>query len=526
MDLIKRQKKNGLMLRFIQGVEKAGNKLPHPMYIFIWLLLGCMVISAVCAALGVEVTYLSAASDGTVSEVTVAVRNLLGRSELQNFFSNVVTAYKNMGVMIPMLIVSFCISIADEVGFFEVALRRILRGAPQKVIVFALCLACICANIAGDAGVVLAISFGSILFKAMGRNPWIGVTLAYGSLQAGYCVNLLPTTNDITYAGITDGIVKPLGYTVHAMSNYIFMFIVAWLLALAFTFVCEKFLVPLFGDSTWSKAQTNPDSPQNVFELSAEESRGLKFAGIGAGIYLLILVLWLLPIQGMPVLGFLRSPENKLFPTSPLLNSMIPLIGLLFLVTSIPFGIGAGKIKSKADIPPMMQKGAVKVAGFVFVLFWCSLFIYQFNYSNLATVLSKLGEQFLTSIHLTGLPLLIVYILIVAVINIFMYSSSAKWMILAPVFLPMFINLGIDPVMTQLATRIADACTNGLTPLNAGLVLVLATMRQDYDPKFHSETPGLGSVISAQLPISVASFLVQTVLFIVFYLFKIPFGIG
>ena len=100
--MIKRQKKNGLMLRFIQGVEKAGNKLPHPMYIFIWLLLGCMVISAVCAALGVEVTYLSAASDGTVSEVTVAVRNLLGRSELQNFFSNVVTAYKNMGVMIPM----------------------------------------------------------------------------------------------------------------------------------------------------------------------------------------------------------------------------------------------------------------------------------------------------------------------------------------------------------------------------------------------------------------------------------------
>lgn len=523
-----KQKVNGKrqtrMMHMIQAVERIGNRMPHPMYIFLYLTIGIMVISAICAAFGVEVTYMKVAEDGTLAETTLKVVNLLSRAELQNFLSNIVTAFRANSLLIPMLIMSFCISIADETGLFTVALRRALRGAPQKVATFMLCLICVCANIAGDAGVILAITFGAILFKAMGRNPWIGITLGYGAIQAGWSANLLPSTGDVVYAGVTGPLAEPYGYTVHAMSNYIFMAVTSVFLALAFTFVAERVLVKLMGDTN-EKMRLNREELGSNFEISEADKRGLKFASIGLAAYLIFLVLGVLPFQSF-LTGYLCNEQGSVFPKSPFLSGLIPLIGALFLFTAIPFGYGSGKIKSKADIPLLMQKGAVKMASLLFILFPCSLFIYQFNISNLSTLVSILGERFLTSIHLTGLPLLLVFIIVIGLVNVVMYSSTAKWMIMGPIFVPMFINLGIDPAWTQLASRIGDSFTNGLSPLNAGLVAVLALMMQYEDKKFHSSKPGIGTIISSQIPLSIASFAVMAMLFVVFYLFGFPIGIG
>ncbi|MEG2177138.1 MAG: AbgT family transporter, partial [Oscillibacter sp.] len=391
------------------------------------------------------------------------------------------------------------------------------------------CLAGVCANIAGDAGVILAISFGAILFKALGRNPWAGITIAYGSVQAGYGANLFPSTADALYAGISGPLAEEFGFVVHPMSNYIFLFVCTWFLALAFAFVSEKFIVPLFGEAPReSRSRLENSAIEDNFVLTEAEHRGLKFAGIGAAVFLVFLVIGMLPGSIFPaVFGFLRNPEtDQLFPKSPFLDGMIPLIGLLFLAVGIPFGYGVGTIKNKGDIPPILQKGVNKMASLIFILFPCSLFVYQFNRSNLSTVISVGGERFLNSIHLTGLPMLVVFIIIVAFINIFMYSGSAKWMILAPIFIPMFATMGVHPAVTQLAARIGDSCTNGLTPLNAALIAVLALMEQYRDPELNPEKPGMGTVISSQIPLAITSLVVMTALFIIFILAGLPVGIG
>lgn len=521
-----KEKHAGPMLRLIRGVERIGNKLPHPMYIFLYLLVLCMVISAICAAFGVSVEYTSM-TDGVVEEKTADIVNLFSERELQNFLANIVNAFKANSVLIPMLICTFCITTVDDTGFFSVAFRRMLRGSSQKIATFVLCFVCVCANIASDAGAILAISFGAILFKALGRNPWIGITLAYGCVQAGYSANILPSTVDALYAGITGPLAEPYGYVVHPMSNYLFMFVATFLLALAFTYVGEKYLVAIFGDTERNRLKDEAVLRQS-FTLTEDEKRGLHYAGIGAAVYAVLLVLGLLPDFGIPyVTGFLRNPDTgELFPSSPFLSGLIPLIGLLFLFIGLPFGFGSGYLKSKADIPPLLQKGVTKMSSLILILFPCSLFIYQFNRSNLSILVSSLGEDFLTSIHLTGFPMFLVFIIVVGIINVFMYSSSAKWMILAPIFVPMFTNMGVDPAYTQLAARIGDSCTNGLSPLNAALVAVLALMEQYQDKTLNPQKPGLGSVLSAQIPLAAASFVTLTILFAVFYFAGWPIGIG
>lgn len=523
----KTSKKNGgPMLRLIRGVERVGNKLPHPMYIFLYLLLFCMIISAICAAFGISVNYTSIV-DGVTEEKTVDIINLFSEQELQNFLTNIVNAFKSNSVLIPMLICTFCITTVDDTGFFSVAFRRMLRGSSHKFATFILCFVCVCANIAGDAGAILAISCGAILFKALGRNPWVGITLAYGCVQAGYSANILPSTVDALYAGITGPLAEPYGYVVHPMSNYIFMFVATFLLALAFTFIGEKYLVAIFGDTKRNSLADNGNLRES-FTLTEAEKRGLHFAGIGFTVYVVLLILGLLPDFGIPYLtGFLRDPvTGGLFPTSPFLSGMIPLIGLLFLFIVIPYGFGSGYFKSKADIPLLLQKGVTKMSSLILILFPCSLFIYQFNRSNLSILISSLGEKFLSGIHLTGFPLFLVFIIVVAIVNVFMYSSSAKWMILAPIFIPMFTSMGVDPALTQLAARIGDSCTNCLTPLNAALVAVLALMEQYQDKSLNPQKPGLGSVISAQIPLAISSFLTLTILFAVFYFAGLPIGIG
>ncbi|MEG1773236.1 MAG: AbgT family transporter [Oscillospiraceae bacterium] len=525
-------KKEGGMIRFARAVERVGNKLPHPMYIFLYLLIAVMIISAICSVAGVSVTYMAAAKDGTVAETTVAVKNLLSRGELQNFLANIISAYQSNTMLIPMLVCAMCMAVAEETGFFEAALRKLLLGAPRGVATYALCVVGVCSNICSDAGMILAPAIGAVLFKALGRNPWIGISVGYGASAAGFTANLLPATTDALLSGISAQLAIDAGtalgknYVVHAMSNYIFLFAATWVVALGLTFVCEKFVAPVYGDK---KAGSGDDAGLKKFALTDAENKGLKHAMIGLLIFVVVLVLGCLPVANFPFLiGFFRSVGGKIvgITAAPIMKGIVPLIGIFFLCIGIPYGYGSGKIKKKGDIPKMIQKGVIKMSGLVFIVFPCSLFIYEFNRCGLSTVISIGGERLLRAIGLTGFPMLVVYILVIAVINIFMYSGSAKWMILAPIFIPMFANMGIHPALTQLAYRIGDSSTNNLTPLNACLLAVIALMEQYRDPEINSEEPGMGTVLSTQLPISIATLVCMIGLLGVFYFFNLPIGIG
>ena len=252
--------------------------------------------------------------------------------------------------------------------------------------------------------------------------------------------------------------------------------------------------------------------------VSAAEMRGLKFAGIACVIFILILLCLTVPEH-----SFFRSPEGKILPSSPFMDSLMFLLFAFFTTVGIAYGIGAGVIKSEKDISLIMAKGVNSVASFLVVSLSASLFIKLFNTSNITTIIAVNGAELLKKLHLGGIPLAVLFIILVAIANLFLVSGSAKWMIFAPIFVPMFFEVGFSPALTQMAYRIGDSVTNIISPLSTFIPVVLGIMEQ-YNPK--KEPIKMGTYISLMLPYSVAIFFTYTIQLIIWMIFKLPLGPG
>lgn len=510
------ESRNRGFYRFFKRVEIIGNRLPHPMWIFIYLIGIVMVLSLVLSLLGVSVTYTQANSDGTVEVIEASVVNLFSRGEIQNFFTSFITEYASNPVLGNALVIGMCMALAEDTGFFEAFLRRSLLHVPRGMTTLVLAFMGICANIAGDSGQILAATLGAVVFKAVGRNPWIGIVTGYAAASAGYTANLLVANADVTLSSITGSIAESLGYTgFHPLINWYFLLIATPILAVVTAVIVEKFMTRLIGDY-----ETDQDeSGIKKYSLSKDEKRGLKFAAIGTGIYVVLLLLATVPSNGI-----LRNNDGSLLPKSPFISSTVVFVALLFAISGACYGFGCRKLTNKNQIPKMMQKGIGKVSGLLTMLLPVSLFITIFTRSNLATVLSVKGQELLESINLNGFPLFIIFILFTAFINLFMNSGSAKWFIFAPIFVPMFARMGIHPALTQLIYRIGDSCTNNIAPLNASMMVGLALM--DQYKREGEESPGMGTLMSYQLPFSIAYLVTFILQLAVFYFFDLPIGPG
>ena len=513
------KKPNSGLVRFAKAIERGGNRLPHPFYIFLILIAIILVASWICSMAGVSVTYLSASQAGETTEKTVAVVNMLSKEQLQNWLTNFVTAFTDSPNLTSVLIITMCVAICDESGFFKVGLRKLLSKAPDSMVTFVLALAGVCSNICSDGGTIIMVMLGAVVFKALGRNPWIGIIVGYGSAGAGYMGNLLPSVGDVVVSSITNGVSEPLGYPVNPMVNYFVQCVSCIILALVTTVLTEKILVPLYGDVDRSLRVKGERG--GALQLSPEETRGMKFAGFGALAFIIVMLICCVPKN-----GFLRAADGTLIPSSPLMSSLVPIISIMFALLGICYGVGAKVIQNKDDIPKMMANGVKSITTMILILFVVAEMLYVFNTSNLATVISVSGERFLTSINFTGFPLMIAFIFLNAFTDLFMYSASAKWMILAPIFVPMFINLGIEPSVTQCLYRIGDSFTNNLTPLNAALVYAITMMNEYRMPEINKEEAGIGTLLSGQIVFSLVYMVVLIALFCVFYFFNLPLGLG
>lgn len=503
------------IVRFFAFVERTGNKLPHPMWIFVILIATTMALSFVLSQMGVAVTFMESNSKGELAEKTVEVVNLLSKSEIAKLFSSFTSNILGNAVLGNVITISMCMVLAEQTGFFEAGLRKMLLGAPRSIITYALALMGICANIAGDAGNLLAATLGAVVFKAIGRNPVIGVVTAFSAASAGYTANLLIANQDVTLATTTGAIAASSGYEgFHPLINWYFMVAACFLLALVCTVISERIVAPLIGDF-----KTVSDvSGMNKFVLNEQESRGLRNSGIAALVFFALLLVCTIPANSM-----FRNSSGALLPKSPLISSIPVLVALFFALVGTAYGFGSGYIKRFNDIPRIMQKGISRVASMILILAIMSQFTAVFKSSNLATIISVEGQDFLKAINLKGLPLLYVFILLVCFINFFMTSGSNKWFILAPIFVPMFAGLGIHPALTQVAYRIGDSCTNNISPLSSTLPVAIALIEEYWD-KNRTDKPGLGTVISYNLPFSIGFLITFTILLTIFYLFKIPLG--
>ena len=497
--------KPNLKKSFFQNIlsvtERAGNALPHPATLFAIFALSTIVISFIASILG-----LQAIHPGT-NEIIEPV-NLLTVEGLHRIILEMVDNYTSFAPLGIVLVAMLGIGVAESSGLIGAIIRMLVLSAPKKLLTFVLVLSGVLSNAASDVGYVLLIPLGGIIFLAVRRHPIVGMAAAFAGVSGGFSANLVLGTIDPLLAGLSQEaarILDPL-YTVNPTANYYFMVVSTFIIAIAGTWVTEKIIEPRFG-----KYESN-EKNDDLEQLSGNEKKGLKYSLI-AGLIILAIILW----GTIPVDGFLRAADGGIL-NSPLIKGVVALLFIVATAMGLAYGFGAGTFKNDSDVVDGMGK-AMKTLGLYLVLvFFAAQFVAYFKWSNLGMILAIRGADVLSSSGLGVIPLMILFIVFAAAINMLMGSASAKWALIAPIFIPMFMLLGYSPELTQVVYRIGDSITNLISPMMSFFALIIAFF-QKYDSK-----AGIGTVMATMLPYSIVFFIVWTILLIVWILLGLPLG--
>ena len=500
-------KNSGSILGFI---EKFGNKLPNPTMLFVYLSVITILLSFVLERLGVGVSY-QAIKDGQISQLSANVVNLLSADSIRIFVSSMLknfTGFYPLGVVFAIIL---GIGVADKAGLLSALVKKIALNSSKKWVTPIVIFLGVMSNAASSVGYVVLIPLGAILFAGFGRHPIAGLAATFAGVSGGWSANLLIGTNDPMFAAFSTQAASVLNpdYVVLATANWYFMIASTFLIVIVGSFVTDRIVEPRLGKFSFEGA-LNLDERG---EISAEQRRGLKFALIALVIFMVLLLTALLPSNSL-----FGAKEGESFTKSVFMHSIIIFMMLFFIVAGAAYGAGAGTIKNSGDAVKFMEQAVAELSGFLVLIFFAAQFTYLFNASNIGLVLSIKGSVFLKDIGLTGLSLIVVFIVVIAFINLFIAVDSAKWAMMAPIFVPMFMNLGLSPELTQAAFRIGDSTTNIITPLMPFFVLIVAFM-QRYDKGLK-----IGSVVSIMLPYTVAFLLSWAALISVWYVFDLPLG--
>lgn len=496
---------------FLNRLEKLGNRLPDPSFLFIFLALVVIIASAIAAYFGLSVTYEGFNADtGTIETITATVNNLLSAEGIQYMVTNVITNFTSFFPLGTVFTIILGVSVAEGTGMLSALLKRIVSRTPQFLISAMVVFLGISSNIASSTGYIVMVPLGAIIFLASKRHPVAGIAAAFAGVSGGWTANLLIGANDPLYAGISTQAAQMLdpSYLVNPTANWYFMVISTFLITAIGTFVTDKIVEPKLPEYHF----TDEDE---VNEVEENEIKGLKYAGIAELIYVVIIGFMVIP-QG----AILRNPETGGILTSPFMSGIIFFMMLFFLIPGIAYGLGAGTITQSKDITGYMTEGIKGISNFLVLIFFAAQFTAFFSYSNLGTILSVYGARLLTDIGLTGLPLILIFIIVTGLINLLMPVDTAKWAMMAPIFIPMFMQLNLSPELTQVAFRIGDSTTNIITPLMPFFPMIMAYI-QRYD-----EDMGIGSITSTMLPYSISFLIGWVILISLWYFLGLPLGPG
>lgn len=508
--------KTSLFNKFLNGVEKAGNKLPHPITLFAMLSLGIIILSAVLSALGVSATgELINTATGELEQTTVSVVSLLNAQGIVYILENTVSNFTSFAPLGTVLVAMLGVGIAESSGYISGLLKAVVGITPKQLITPVVIFLGVMSNIASDVGYVVLIPIAAMMFMAYGKHPLAGIAAAFAGVSGGFSANLAIGTLDPLLQGITNEAVKLVdpSYHMNATGNMYFLQVSTFLITIVGTFVIEKIVIPRLPQYNTS---LNDAANHLKSELTAMEKKALKAANFTFIAFIVFIVICCIP-QSSP----LRNSETgSLIAKSPFMNGIIVLIALMFFIPSVVYGFVSGKYKSEKDVAAAMGKSMSSMGGYLALCFIASQFIAYFNYTKIGTVLALAGASFFKSANIGAIPLIILFILFTGFINLFMGSASAKWTMLAPVFVPMFMLLGFSPELTQVAYRIGDSSTNIISPLMSYFAMIVVFAKQ-YD-----EDAGIGTLISTMLPFSICFLVSWSVLLIVWMLLGLPLGPG
>ena len=489
--------------RVLDNIEVVGNKLPHPATLFLMMAVLVALLSWWASAVGLQATHPA------TGEV-IAVKNLLSADGIRWIYTNVESNFVKFPPLALVLVIMVGIGVAEGSGLFTVLVRQLVLGAPPKLITAAIVTAGIFSHLASEVGYVILIPLGAMIFHALGRHPMAGFAAAFAGVSAGFGSNFLIGSVDPILAGLSTSaaqIIDP-AININPMVNYYFMVVSAIMVIVVGTWITEKIVEPRLGKYSGNEAALE------IEQITPLEKKGLRWAGVGTLIFIAVMAWTIIPENGL-----FRDPDTGGILKSPFFSGIIVGLLLLFFVPGIIYGIIVKTIKNDKDVVKHMTSSMQGMGGYIVLVFFAAQFIYWFNYSNLGLVVAIDGAQFLSQIGFTGIPLILSFLLLSAFLNMFMGSASAKWAIMAPVFVPMFMILGYHPGLTQAAFRIGDSVTNVITPMMSYFALIV-TYAQRYDEK-----NGIGTIISLMIPYTVIFMLVWAVIMTIWMLLGIPVGI-
>lgn len=499
------KKRKGFFQKFLDGIEFAGNKLPHPVTLFALLALLVLVLSAIISSFGISVEH-----PGQEGEM-VEVKNLLNAEGIQYIFTSMVDNFIGFAPLGVVLATMLGIGIAERTGLISAMLRGFVLSVPRFLITAGLVFAGIMSSVASDAGYVVLPPLGAVIFAALGRHPLAGLAAAFAGVSGGFSANLLLSATDpmlgeltITAAAIID---PAYAEGMNIAMNYYFIIASVFVLTLAGAFVTEKIIEPRLGEY-------KGEFREELTGLTAEEKKGMLWAAISFLIAAAAFAMLIVPENGA-----LRAEDGGIVQ-SPFMSSLVPIITILFFIPGLFYGIATKNIKNDKDVASHLTDTMASMGMFIVLAFTAGQFVAYFAESNMGMVIGVYGAEFLQGANLTGIPLILGFIFITGVINLFIGSASAKWAMMAPVFVPIMMQLGYSPELTQMAYRIADSSTNIISPLMTYFAIIIA-FAQKYDKKM-----GIGTLISVMFPYSIIFLIVWSIMLIVWMMLGLDLGPG
>ena len=538
----------GMMERILGAIERGGNRMPSPAILFVWLCVGVVVLSAVLSWADISVTYQVAKPppvpveeyvqggstqpsgglpDASVQEgeykiveQTAAIQSLISADGIRFMFTSFVANFRNFAAVAIILVVMIGVGLAEASGLIASLIRKLVAATSAAMLTPILVFTGVLSSIASDAGYLVLIPLGAAAFKSVGRNPLAGMAAAFAGVAAGFGVNFLITPLDGVLTEITNDAIALSDPTrsidlaanlYFGIGSTIFVTLVASLVSM---FIVERSLGA--HDPSGESDDSSLDADQGV-EVSPEaDAKGLRYALL-ATVAVLVAITLLTVFPDAP----LRDPvTGSIIGDSPFMDSLILIITLVFFAAGLAYGRGAGTMKTSDDVIGSLTKSWAGLAGLLFLFLLIAQFIAYFNYSNMAQVAAASLGDWLESANIGALWLLIGFVFVTALVNFIMPQAIAKWAILAPIFIPLFLRLDVAPQTVLAAYRVGDSPSNVITPLMAYFPLIVIFAQR------YKKDAGIGTVVAMMLPYVIVLSVLWTLFFVAWYLVGIPLGPG
>ena len=499
--------KKTFLQRSLDAIERNGNKLPDPAILFLLLMLTIWAVSAVLSP--IAFTELNPRTQQPIEVV-----NLLTGERLADFLANMVSVFINFAPLGVVLVAMLGVGVAEHSGYINVALKKLLGVTPARLLTPMLILVAIVSHTAVDAGYVLVIPLGGVIFYAAGRHPLAGIAAAFAGVSGGFSANFVPSSLDPLLQSFTQTaaqIVDP-AIEINPLNNYFFTSISSIVVVTIGWFITDKVIEPRLQGTP---VDGDTDDLPVMEEVTPKESSSFWWATAAMVLGMAVFVFWAWPAESS-----LRDPDGNLSSFSaPLMRSIVPLIFLLTALPGVVFGFLSGHFKTSKDLISTMSKAMNSMAYYIVMAFFCALFIDAFGKSNIGVLIAVKGANFLQSLGLPAQVTIVGIIFLTGFVNLFVGSASAKWALISPVFVPMLMNLGISPDLTQAAYRVGDSATNIITPLLPYFPLVVVFCQR------YVKSSGIGTMVSLMLPYSVALLVIWSLWLLAYWGLGLPLGL-